>query len=91
MQRITDLTLSVLASVAAVLLSWPFLRDFEYWPESHLAWWIYFAAGFVLAVYVFYVFIGSLHILFLHDTQEQTALPTADGQNRTATNKAKFP
>ncbi|HEY8329322.1 MAG TPA: hypothetical protein VIO59_12885 [Rhodanobacter sp.] len=75
-QRITDLTLSVLACVAAVLLSWPFWRDFEYWPESHLAWWIYFAAGFVLAVYVFYVFIGSLRILFLHDTQEQAATTT---------------
>ncbi|GAA0889467.1 hypothetical protein [Rhodanobacter soli] len=72
-QRITDLTLSVLACVMAVLLSWPFWRDFEYWPESHLAWWAYFAAGIVLAVYVFYVFIGSLRILFLHDTQEQTA------------------
>lgn len=70
-QRITDLTLSVLACVAAFLLSWPFWRDFEYWPESHLAWWLYFAGGFVLAVYVFYVFIGSLRILFLHDTQEQ--------------------
>jgi len=77
-QRITDLTLSMLACVAAVLLSWPFWRDFEYWPESHLAWWIYFAAGIVLAVYVFYVFIGSLRILFLHDTQEQAATTVED-------------
>ncbi|OOG51507.1 hypothetical protein [Polaromonas sp. C04] len=68
-QRTIDLTISVLASVAAFLLSWPFWRDFEYWPESHVAWLIYFVLGFVLAVYVFYVFIGSLHILFLHDTQ----------------------
>ncbi len=67
--RTVDLTISVLASVAAFLLSWPFWRDFQYWPESHAAWLIYFVIGFVLAVYVFYVFIGSLHILFLHDTQ----------------------
>ena len=74
-QRMTDLTLSVLASVAAFLLSWPFWRDFEYWPESRMAWWIYFVLGFVLAVYVFYVFIGSLHILFLHGKDE--AAPAA--------------
>ncbi len=77
-QRITDFTFSVLASVAAFLLSWPFWRDFEYWAESHVAWWIYFALGFVLAVYVFYVFIGSLRILFLHDTQEAAAPSVAD-------------
>lgn len=76
-QRIIDLTLSVLASVVAFLLSWPFWRDFEYWPESHVAWWIYFVLGFVLAVYVFYIFIGSLHILFLHGTQEAAAASPA--------------
>lgn len=75
-QRIIDLTLSVLACVLAFFLSWPFWRDFEYWAESHLAWWIYFAVGFVLSVYVFYIFIGSLRILFMHDTQEQVAAPT---------------
>jgi type VI protein secretion system component VasK len=74
-QRITDLTISALATVAAVLLSWPFWRNYEYWPESHLAWLIYFITGFVLAVYVFYIFIGSLRILFMHDTQEQSAAP----------------
>jgi hypothetical protein len=35
-------------------------------------------AGFVLAVYVFYVFIGSLRILFLHDTQEQATTTVKD-------------
>jgi hypothetical protein len=69
-QRITDLTLSVLASVTAFALSWPFWRDYEYWAESHVAWWIYFVSGFVLAVYVFYIFIESLHILFLHGKEE---------------------
>ncbi|MEO7067331.1 MAG: hypothetical protein ABI114_10515 [Rhodanobacter sp.] len=84
-QRITDLTLSVLASVVAFLLSWPFWRDFEYWPESHVAWWIYFVVGFVLAVYVFYIFIGSLHILFLHGADE--AAPPATNDSRSAANK----
>ncbi len=77
-QRISDLTLSVLASVVAFLFSWPFWRDFEYWPESHIAWWIYFVLGFVLIVYVFYIFIESLHILFLHGKEEATAPATAD-------------
>lgn len=77
-QRITDLTLSVLATVLAFLLSWPFWRAYEYWPESHPAWWIYFVLGFLLAVYVFYVFIGSLRILFLHDTQPGDTPPGTD-------------
>ena len=85
-RRITDLTLSVLASVAAFLLSWPFWRDFEFWAESHAAWWIYFGLGFVLAIYVFYVFIGSLHILFLHGADE-AAEPGANGG--TAANKGE--
>ncbi len=88
-QRTIDLTLSVLACVAAFLLSWPFWRNFEYWPESQLAWWIYFVFGFVLAVYVFYIFIGSLRILFLHDTQEQAASSNADGPSRAAADKFK--
>lgn len=73
MQRVTDLVLSLLVCAAALFLSWPFWRDFAYWPASHAAWSIYFAAGFVLAVYVFYVFIGSLHILFLHAGEEEAA------------------
>ncbi len=77
-QRITDLTLSVLASVAAFLLSWPFWRDFEYWAESHAAWWIYFVLGFLLSIYVFYIFIESLHILFLHGKEEASAAATVD-------------
>lgn len=75
-QRITDLTLSVLATMVATLLSWPFWRTYDHWTESHLAWWIYFSLGFVLSVYVFYVFIGSLRMLFTHDAQEQATTTT---------------
>lgn len=66
-QRSTDLLISIVASAVSLLLSWPFWRDFEYWPESPLAWYAYFAAGFVLAVYVFQVFITSLRELFEHE------------------------
>lgn len=66
-QRVVDLCLAVLASIAAFLLSWPYWRDFQYWPESHAAWRLYFAIGFALAIYVFYVFIRSLHALFSHE------------------------
>lgn len=78
-QRTTDLALSVLACVAALFLSWPFWRDFAYWPASRTAWSIYFAGGFVLAVYVFYVFISSLHILFQHAAKEQ-AIASAESR-----------
>jgi hypothetical protein len=78
MQRITDLALAILACVVALFLSWPYWRDFAYWPESHTAWAIYFAGGFVLAVYVFYIFIDSLHVLFLHAAEEGAAAGDGD-------------
>ena len=72
MQRRTiDLGISVIASVAALLLSWPYWRDFSYWAESPLAWKIYFGVGFVLAVYVFRVFLVSMRTLFEHDEIER--------------------
>jgi hypothetical protein len=77
-QRIIDLVLSVLASIAALFLSWPFWRDYGYWAESHTAWPLYFVAGFILAIFVFYVFIDSLHILFLHDSQEKATVSTTN-------------
>lgn len=88
-QRITDLALSVLACVAALFLSWPFWRDFAYWPASHAAWSIYFAGGFVLAVFVFYVFMGSLHILFLHAAEEQTTASAPSDGNDGATREPR--
>jgi len=77
--RTIDLTLSILASAAALLLSWPYWRDFDYWPESRLAWIIYFIVGFALAVYVFHVFIVVLRTLFEHDAIEH-AQAAADAQ-----------
>lgn len=81
MQRTIDVIISVLASALAFLLSWPFWRDFEYWPESHLAWWIYFTLGFILSVYVFYIFVESLRMLFTHDA-DPASVP---GNNSTTT------
>lgn len=72
-QRTIDLALSVLGSTAAFFLSWPFWRDFSYGPESEIAWYVHFGVGFILAVYVFFMFIGSLRILFLHDEQQRAA------------------
>lgn len=67
-KRIIDWTLSVLASGVAFALSWPFWRNFEYWAESRTAWWIYFILGYLLSVYVFYVFIACTRMLFLHES-----------------------
>lgn len=72
-QRTIDITLAAFASAAAFLLSWPFWRDFQYWSESHMMWLAYFAVGFILSVYVFYVFLGSLRTLFEHDALEHAA------------------
>src|SRR3546814_14257617 len=77
--RTIDLTLSILASTAALLLSWPYWRDFEYWPESRLAWILYFIVGFALAAYVFHVFIVVLRTLFEHDAIEHAEAAQAAG------------
>lgn len=72
-QRVVDLVLSLLASIAAFGLSWPFWREFRYWAESRPAWWAYFIVGYVLAVYVFYVFMRAIHTLFRHDALAHAA------------------
>lgn len=76
-QRIIRMSLAILASAASLALSWPYWRDFGYWAESHTMWLIYFALGFVLAVYVFYAFLDSLGTLFEHDAlaRETQAAP----------------
>jgi drug/metabolite transporter (DMT)-like permease len=66
-QRSIRLGLAIIASAGSLALSWPFWRDFSYWAESPAMWLIYFAVGFVLAVYVFVAFFRSLRTLFEHD------------------------
>ncbi len=70
-ERIIRMGVAIVASAASLALSWPYWRDFEYWPESRAMWLAYFALGFVLAVYVFYAFLGRLGTLFLHDALER--------------------
>lgn len=67
-QLIIDVVLSVLASIVAFALSWPFWRNFEYWAESREMWWVYFIVGFICAVYVFFIFMRVSRTLFLHDS-----------------------
>src|SRR3546814_8888187 len=69
--RTIYLLLATVASAAALGLSWPYWRDFSYWPESRVAWAVYFCVGFVLAVYVFHVFIVVVRTLFEHDRSEE--------------------
>ncbi len=76
-QRVIDFVLSVLATVVAFGLSWPFWRQFHYWAESRVAWWVYFVVGYVLAVYVFYVFLRAIHTLFRHDALAHAASAAA--------------
>ncbi|CBL45414.1 Hypothetical protein HDN1F_18310 [gamma proteobacterium HdN1] len=80
MQRLTDLVISFFSTLTAFLLSLPLWRDNEYFAESSAFWNAYFVIGFVLGVYVFYVFIGSLRILFLHAREEAAANQSNDEQ-----------
>src|SRR3546814_19570348 len=73
--RTIDLLLATVASAAALGLSWPYWRDFSYWPESRVAWAAYFCVGFVMAVYVFHVFIVVVRPLFEHDSIAPAAAP----------------
>lgn len=73
-RRIIWLTVAVLATILSFFLSWPWWRDFSYWPESRTMWAIYFAVGFVLAIYVFYTFFGNLRTLFEHDAIERAEI-----------------
>ena len=72
-QRTIRLGLAIVASAASLALSWPFWRDYSYWAESPPMWLLYFAAGFVLAVYVFVAFFRSLATLFEHDALTRRA------------------
>ncbi|MHA6645337.1 hypothetical protein [Mesorhizobium sp. A623] len=72
-QRNIRFGLAVAGSVGSFALSWPYWRNFEYWAESHSMWLFYFVLGFVLAIYVFYVFLDSLETLFEHDALERQA------------------
>lgn len=80
MQRLTDLIISFLATVVAFLLSLPFWRDNEYFAESDLYWRVYFVVGFILGIYVFYVFIGSLRMMFIHARDEALAQQSHEDQ-----------
>lgn len=81
-QRSMRFWLAVVGSVASFALSWPYWRDFSYWAESPAMWMVYFAVGFVLAIYVFVVFLGSLRTLFEHDAlgRQQTGEPASSGE-----------
>ncbi|MBV6418523.1 MAG: hypothetical protein CMLOHMNK_03397 [Steroidobacteraceae bacterium] len=72
-KRIIRLSIAILASALSLALSWPYWRDFGYWAESHALWRVYLAVGFLLAVYVFHAFLGSLGTLFEHDEIERGA------------------
>lgn len=73
MHRLTDLIISFFCTLVGFLFSWPFWRDFEYFAESETYWIAYFVIGFVLGLYVFYEFIGSLRFLFGHAKEEAEA------------------
>src|SRR3546814_6278491 len=78
--RTIDLLLATVASAAALGLSWPYWRDFSYWLESRVAWAAYFCVGFVLAVYVFHVFIVVVRTLFEHDAIEHADAAAKSGE-----------
>lgn len=85
-QRLIDLAISILASAAALLLSWPYFRDFEYWPESHAMWLVYFVVGYVLAVYVFMVVLRITRTLFEHDGLDRAEAAAARAEDPTSPN-----
>lgn len=80
-RRIIWISVAILASALSFALSWPWWRDFSYWPESQTMWKIYFVTGFILAVYVFYAFFGKLRTLFEHDEIERAEIAARSAAN----------
>lgn len=80
-QKLIDLVLSIAASLAAIALSWPYMRDYQYWAESETAWAIYFGLGFILCTFVFYVFMVSIHTLFSHAELEREESDKTGGES----------
>lgn len=80
-RRIIWIFVAVMGSALSFALSWPWHRDHSYGPESQTMWTIYFVIGFILAVYVFYVFFGKLHTLFEHDEIEREEIAARDAAN----------
>lgn len=78
-QKLIWISLAAVGSIISFFLSWPWWRDFSYWAESKVMWKIYFAVGFLLAVFVFYVFFRSLRTLFEHDAIEREQLADKSG------------
>ncbi len=70
-QKFTWISLAIVGSLVSFFLSWPWWRDYSNWAESRTMWAIYFVVGFILAVYVFYAFFGSMRTLFEHDAIER--------------------
>ncbi len=70
-QRTMDWLISIVGTVVGFALSWPFWRDFEYFAESETMWKVHFAIGFVIAIYVFHVFIDCTRTLFQHAAIER--------------------
>lgn len=66
-KRTIDLVVSIVATLVALLLSWPYWSVHEYWAESQALWIVYIIIGGLLILYVFYAFLSSLHTLFEHD------------------------
>lgn len=84
-RKSTDLSLSVIAALVAIALSWPYWQDYA-GPGESVAWWgFYLALGFVLAVYVFHTFLDCLHTLFTHDALDRAAALQRATQSETAT------
>jgi len=73
-QKLIWVSLAAVGSLISLFLSWPWWRDFSYWAESKVMWKIYFVLGFLLAVYVFYIFFRAVRTLFEHDAIERQEL-----------------
>ncbi len=80
-RRTIKFALAIIAALGSFFLAWPWWRDYSYWAESQTMWKIYFATGFVLAVYVVYVFLGNMRTLFEHDAIERAELAEQAGSD----------
>lgn len=52
-----DMVVAILVTLFFVLVAIPYQFEFSYWAETPLLWGAYFLIGYILVVYIFYIFL----------------------------------
>lgn len=75
------ISVAVMGSLLSLFLCWSWWRDHSYWVESRGMWELYFVVGPVLAISVFYTFLGNQR-MFEHEEIEKAEIAALAAANK---------